>query len=317
MEITIQQAAQRLRQMDRVAILCHRSPDGDTLGSGYALCRALRALGRQAKVLCQDPIPQKLAYLAAGLPQEDFVEEHVVSVDVADEALLGSNLSAYQGQIELAIDHHSGHRPFAGEICLCPDYAAACEILYEILLAMEVPLTPDIASCLYTGLATDTGCFKYPNVTPRTHLAAAALIQAGCDFKGINKVMFDTTSLAALQMEQRVLSGLELYEFGKIALITVTREMMAQTGLGESDLDGITALPRKIEGVQVGVTLKEREDGEYKVSLRTTEPVDASAVCAQFGGGGHARAAGCSFRQSPAQFKPALLKALREALAPR
>lgn len=314
MRLNVQQAAERLLQMNRVVILCHQNPDGDTLGSGYALCRAMAALSKKAKVLCQDPLPPKMSFMAMGLPWEDFSVEHVVSVDVADERLLGDGLASYRGHVELAIDHHAGHRFFGVDTCLYPRCASTCEIVQEIIAAMGIPLTPEMASCLYTGIATDTGCFQYDNVTPHTHRAAAALIQAGCNFKEINRTLFEIKSLAVFKMEQRALDGLELYEGGRIALITVTREMMAETGIGESDLDGIAALSRKIEGVDVGITLKEREDGTYKVSLRTTEAVDAVPICIRFGGGGHARAAGCSFQSTPDQFKPALLQAVREAL---
>lgn len=312
--ITIRQAALRLLDMNRVVILCHRSPDGDTLGSGYALCRALQSLGRQARVACSDPVPAKLTYLAAGVPEEDFPEEHVVSVDIADENLFGSGLEPFKGRVELAIDHHASHRCFAKELCLDGDSASACEVVYEILLAMGIPMTPEIASCLYTGTATDTGCFKYTNVTSHTHRVAAALIEAGCDFKTINKVMFDTKSMAVIGLERAALNGLSLYRNGAIAVITVTREMMAQGGLSEGDLDGIAALPRKIEGVEAGITIKERSENEYKVSLRTSELLDASDICARFGGGGHARAAGCSFDCPPALFLDKLLAALNEAL---
>ncbi|MCI8602314.1 MAG: hypothetical protein HFE45_12125 [Oscillospiraceae bacterium] len=316
-KIKIEEAAARLLKMDQALILCHRNPDGDTMGCGYGLCRALRLMGKQARVACHDPIPGSLAYMADGLEEQAFQEKCIISVDVADAGLLGDSLAHYAGLVDLAIDHHESHRPFAKALCLDGGAAAACEIVYEILLSMGAPITKEVADCLYTGIATDTGCFKYTNVTPHTHRAAAALIEAGCDFGRINKVQFDTKSLALLQLEQKVLAGLEMYEYNRIAVITVTREMLLQSGLRESELYDLAGVPRQIEGVDAGVTIKERGDNDYKISLRTSEALDASAVCARFGGGGHKRAGGCSFSGPLTALKPALLQALREALPQR
>lgn len=311
--ITLAEAASRLLEMDNLTILCHRSPDGDTMGSGHALCRALRDMGKKARVACADPLPRKMAYMAAGMEELSFEEEHVVSVDVADIALLGSLREAYEGRVELAIDHHATHRDFAAELCVIPSFGSACEIVFDLLAEMGAPLTKEIADCLYTGIATDTGCFKYAAVTPLTHRKIAALMEAGADHTAICKVMFDTKSLACFKLESEALSALETHFGGALALIRVTREMMQLGGVTEEDLDSIAALPRKIEGVQIGITVKERE-GEFKVSLRTEETADAAKICSMFGGGGHIRAAGCSFTEPYEVFMPKLLAACGDEL---
>lgn len=311
--ITLRETAKRLLEMDNVTVLCHRSPDGDTMGSGYALCRALRNMGKNARVLCADPIPRKMAYMAAGLKELPFTEQYVISVDVADEALLGTLGDAYAGRVELAIDHHAAHRDFAAELYVEPKSASTCEIIYCLLEEMGASLTPEIASCLYTGVATDTGCFKYSNVTPHTHQTAAALIEAGADHMNICKIMFDTKSLACFKLESQALNALETYHGGAVAIVYVTREMMEQGGVTDEELDGIAALPRKIEGVHIGITVKERP-GEYKISVRTSEQANAADICVLFGGGGHARAAGCSFKETPEQFMPKLLAACEDEL---
>ena len=306
--ISVKEAAARLLAMDNVVILCHKNPDGDTMGSGHALCHALRGMGKNARVACADPLPRKMSYMADGLVELSFEEEHVISIDVADTVLLGSLREVYGDRIELAIDHHATHRDFAKEACVIPHYASACEIAFDLIEELGTPFTREIADCLYTGIATDTGCFKYAAVTPLTHRKIAALMEAGADHVGICKVMFDTKSLACFKLESEALSALEMHFDGKLALINVTREMMALGGVTDEDLDSITALPRKIEGVLCGVTVKEKE-GEYKVSLRTEAPVDAAKICSMFGGGGHIRAAGCSFTEAPEVFMPRLLAA--------
>ena len=158
---------------------------------------------------------------------------------------------------------------------------------------MGTALTAEIADCLYTGLSTDTGCFRYSNVTAETMEIAAKMLRAGANFDTINRVMFETKTRTYLKLEELVLKSLEMYFDGRCALVTITQEMFRKSGSNESECDGIASLPRKIEGVSVGVTLRERTDGTFKVSLRTYAPLDAAKICGNLGGGGHARAAGC------------------------
>lgn len=296
--LTKTQAAEKLLQLDDLLILCHRNPDGDTLGSGFALCRALLNIGKRARVFCQDKIPDKFRYMVPEMPE--FEPKHLISVDVADFALFGDKTEeqiALYGPVELAIDHHPSHRPFAQELYLEGNSASCCEIIWELLNEKKDcwKLDRTIADCLYTGVATDTGCFKFSNTSPRTHRIAAELIEMGADYVTINKVMFDTKTFEELKLERLALDRLWMSEDGKIAVMTITKELMEEAGVDETGLDAITSLPRKIEGVEVGITLKQRGETEFKVSVRTGETTSASDICAHFGGGGHARAAGCQF----------------------
>lgn len=152
-----------------------------------------------------------------------------------------------------------------------------------------------MANCIYTGLCTDTGCFQYSNVTSHTLRVAADMIDLGADAYRINRRMFGTKSKGRIAMEREVLDSLTYAMDGKIALIAVTSEMLARTGALESELDGLSSLPREIEGVQVGITLREKPGG-FKVSLRTVEKIDASQICSAFGGGGHAGQRAALFR---------------------
>lgn len=298
-KIDAARAAAFLREQDNIVLLTHRNPDGDTLGGAFALLRALLTLGKTARVLCNDKIPEKYAYMWAGLPEiSDFTPECTVAVDIADEKLLGAQLQArFAGKIDLCIDHHVSNTQYAKTLFL-EECAATCEMVYAVVSALGCALTPEIADCLYTGLATDTGCFRYTNVTAQTHEITARLLRAGAHFGDINRVMFETTTGTYLKLQELVLKSLELYFDGRCAVITITQEMFRQSGSNESECDGIASLPRKIEGVVVGVTLREREDGTYKVSLRTYAPFDAAKICAALGGGGHARAAGCELKSA-------------------
>ncbi|WBY64403.1 MAG: Bifunctional oligoribonuclease and PAP phosphatase NrnA [Thermocaproicibacter melissae] len=292
---TLERIAEVLRSADCVTILCHQFPDGDTLGSGTALCRGLWKLGKRAVVRCSDPIGSKFAYLFRDLPDDEFEGGLVISVDVADASLLGQPLlSRYEGKIALAVDHHRSRSPFAAETYVDSTAAATCEIIYDLLGLLNVPIDPLIANSLYTGITTDTGCFKYVNTTPHTHRVAAKLMEAGADSVEIDRAMFDTKSRARIEMERRVLDSMRFSKDGRIAVIRITKQMIAETGAVEDDLDGIASIPRCIEGVRIGITLREKDDGTYKVSLRARPPADASVICEQFGGGGHKGAAGCT-----------------------
>lgn len=285
-----------LREWDHILVLSHASPDGDTLGSACALMRGLISLGKQVDFRCADEIPQKFRYLFDGLHLGGFAPRHVMTVDVADTSLLGSLQEEYRTKIELAIDHHGIHRAFTENRWVEPDSAATAEMIW--LLIKELGVTPDkaMADCVYTGISTDTGCFRYRNVMPRTHRIAAETIEAGAEAGDINQKMFETKPLAMVKAELLELDTLEIFCEGKCSMIRVPLSVFEQTGAKPEDMDGsVASLARQVEGVLLGVTLKEKEDGSIKASVRANPPADAAAVCQKFGGGGHTGAAGCSF----------------------
>lgn len=309
------QAASALYEQDRILILTHRNPDGDTLGSGFALWHALAALGKTARVVCDDAIPEKYDYMRGQLQYTDFVPDYVVAVDVADPKLLGASLmEQYGARIDLCIDHHLSNTQYAKALFL-EECAATCELIWAVICAWALPGSKEIADCIFTGLSTDTGCFRYSNVTPKTLEMAAQMLRLGADFAEINRIMFETKTKTYLALEAMVLNSLETFFDGRCAMVTITQEMFQKSGSNESECDGIASLPRKIEGVLVGVTLRERTDGTFKVSLRTYAPIDAAFICGKLGGGGHARAAGCDLDENDLQAdKQKLLAIIEEEL---
>lgn len=313
--INVNEAGALIKQQKKLLILTHRNPDGDTLGCGFALLHAVKKIGISAKVLCCDEIPKKYGYMYEAEDFGDWDDAFIIAVDVADSKLLGPNVfEKYADRVKLCIDHHISNKEYA-ENLLLRDCAAACEIIYDLINSMGIEIDKRIADCLYTGLSTDTGCFLFANVTAKTHLIAADLIEKGADFPEINRVMFETKSKGYFMLESAALGTVETMFGSKCAVITITQEMFASTGTGESDCDGIAGIPRKIEGVLVGVTLRERKDGDFKVSLRSHAPVDCAKICMMLGGGGHARAAGCELRKdSFAQDKAKLLSLIKEEL---
>ena len=306
MKITLNEAAKQCLEQDKFLVLSHRAPDGDTLGSASALCTALHRMGKQVRFACSDEIGKKYEDLFSEIqefttPEEGFAPEWIISVDLADVSLLGDNLAAYADKVDLCIDHHRSNGDFAKYSYVDSTAAATGEIIYDLLGLMKVEMDRKIAACLYTAISTDTGCFQYANTTPRTMRIAADLMEWGADAADINRRMFDTLTRARLELERRALDQLDYFYEGRCVTMEISRSMLEETGAKGSDLDGITSLPRKIEGALVGITIRERKDGGHKLSLRGQPPVDCSAICEEFGGGGHKGAAGCAFDQGTVQ----------------
>lgn len=313
MPIDFEEAVKELKKSENVLVLTHANPDGDTLGSGFALVRILRQLGKKARLINNEKIPEKFSYLYEDLEEEDFTEETVIGVDIADRVLLGKETDEkYGGNVNLIIDHHGTNRMFAEKTYVESDSASCCEIIFLLAKALGVTIDKGIADCLYTGCSTDTGCFRYSNVTARTHEIAAELIRLGADHAAINVKMFETKSFSFIRLQAMALEKLELYFDGRVSFLTVTRKMLGETGARDDEIDALVALSRQIEGVQVGVTFKEKPDGVFKASVRTHEGIDAAAICSAFSGGGHERAAGCSFSVPIEEAKSRMLDELKK-----
>ncbi len=314
-ELNLSGLCKYLKAHDDYIILTHISPDGDTLGSAYALALGLISKGKRAFVVCNDEIPKKYDYFVGKANLKSFDYKTIIAVDVADAKLLGSLYEKYSDKIELNIDHHISNTHYAKKLYLDASASATAECIYDILKYMHVKITPLIATALYTGISTDTGCFKYANVTPKTHKTAAELLKCGIDAAEINRRMFDTKSKNRIELEKMVLETAEFLFDGRCLMLTVTNDMKVKSGCEPSDLEGVAAISRSVEGVLVGISLKQSddEDNEYKVSLRTYPPLDASAICKTLGGGGHVAAAGCTLIGTLEQVKEQIISAVGKA----
>lgn len=315
MKINVEKCAKILREKDNILILTHAHPDGDTLGCGFALCRALLELGKKARVICADEIQKKYAYLMQDLDMPSFDEDYVVAVDVATENLLGSLQDVYGGKIDMCIDHHGSNTDYAKYLLLNADAAAACEIIFKVIKALGVDIDKNIANCLYTGLTTDTGCFRYSSATSNTYRAAAELIDLGADNGKINRIMFETKTKTYAALERMAIEGMQFFCNERICVITVTQDMYKKTGSNEQETEAIAPLTRQTEGVEIGLTIREKPDGTCKCSIRTYESVDASALAACFGGGGHKQASACKFDCGVEEAKQMLVKKGEEMLS--
>ncbi len=312
-EITPAEAARFLLSRDDFCFLTHAFPDGDTLGGAGALCAVTRSLGKRANVYCPDPVPAKFAGLVP--PEMPSRAECLVAVDLADLKLAGEVGARAAGHVALCVDHHISNSRYSERLCCDPGASAACEVIFDIIKCLGVEPDAFTVNALYTGIATDTGCFRYSNTTAKTHRVAADLADLGADVAGINRAMFETKSRGRLELEKAALETMEYFFGGRCAVLSLPLALLNKTGCDAGEIEGITALPRVPEGVLAGVTIREKPPGGvYKVSVRTNAPLSAPEICAEFGGGGHLRAAGCEMRGSLAEVKEALIGAVGRRL---
>jgi phosphoesterase RecJ-like protein len=290
-----------IRRHDSFVLLEHQKPDGDCVGSGLALVQALRALGKQALLVSDDPhpavydfLPGRRFYTRVGyLKPEDFRPEVAIFLDCTDPERAGRGLEFAKDKFWVNIDHHVSNSYFGSVNLVDPEAAATGELVYDIINALEVPVDKDISTCLYVAIVTDTGGFRYQNTTKETHILAAELLDKGVNGSEIFDSVFETRTVSSIMLLARALSTLKLYRGGKIAVVSLTQEMIRASGASSDETEGIIGYPRSISGVEVSLFFKEADEpGKVHVSFRSRSAVDVAAVAQTLGGGGHPRAAG-------------------------
>ena len=334
-----------LSSAENVLILIHVNPDGDCVGSACALAEILRALGKNPTVASPSAIPKRLRFLTEGvnLTEETFTLEEdgetkpdlkradgydlILAVDVASPMQLGGN-SALIGKIGMMLDHHGTGEAFAPNY-IKPDASAAGEIIYEIYTELKrlcvIPALPDAARRMYAAIVSDTGSFKFSNTTKTTHLIAAELVDeinssddGGADTAEVCRSLFGQRTLKELTAQMLAIQNLRFYEDGSLGAVLFTQQMLADAGLTEDEIGNVVDTPRGVEGVLVGISVRQTSSDErmYKVSSRANAEIDCAAVCAVFGGGGHTRAAGCTLEaDSPEEALEKAAEAFGKAVA--
>lgn len=302
--------AELLKKNDNFLIITHHNPDGDTVGSAAALCSALRRGGKTAFVYPNAQVTDKLMpYIQPFFAEEGYVPEYIVAVDTAAENMLADG---FEGSVQLCVDHHPTNTHYAENVFVCPERASCGEIVLEVIKAFRGSVTKREATSLYVAVSTDTGCFQYSNTNAQTFRAAAELMRFGADNVAVNTRFFRMASAARIRLEGLIYSSLRFYRGGKIAVATITLEMMESSGASEDDMDNIASLAGRVEGSALGITIRERDDGTCRFSLRSTSEVNSSDICAVFGGGGHAMAAGCTINGTPEKAREMMLDVIDE-----
>ena len=321
--VTIETLAEWLKARDDIVLLGHVSPDGDAAGSNLALCRALRTMGKRA-VVC---LPGGMPHLYAGLPGADeiiapgdvlpFEPRTALAVDISDTTRLDEKgLALFDGcPFRAALDHHHTNPGFGQLYALDGDAAAAGELVVQLIEALGLSLTKEMAECLFVAISTDSGQFSYANTRPQTFHAAARCAATGIDISGITEALYRTRTLGRTRLMGLVLSGLEISPDGALAWARLTEDMLNRAGATWEDNEGIVNYLREIEGVRLAVLAEER-GSETKFSLRCKAPLNvARDVAAPFGGGGHDLAAGATLHLPMEEALEKVLELARKALA--
>lgn len=308
--MTAQECSQLLLSKNNILIITHTNPDGDTLCSAAALCSALRRTGKRANLFRNPAVTTKyMPHVEKYFAPKSFKSKYIVSVDVATEKMFAEG---FDGAIDLCIDHHPTNSHYAKKELVCPDKAACGEIVLAVIKEMCGGITQEEADLLYIAVTTDTGCFQYLNTNAATFRAAAELLEYGADTGMVNVKFFRKASRARLKLEGMIYSTMGFYRDGKISVAIITNEMLRQAGAGEEDCDDLAGLAGRAEGASVNITIRERDNGSSKVSVRTGRDVSSSDICAVFGGGGHAMAAGCTIDCPPEKARDMLLAVIDE-----
>ena len=311
--LTRNDTADFLLNHDHFAILTHRRPDGDAIGSSAALCRILRKAGKTAHVIRNDEITNRFAWLHEGLTKEAADEADIlITVDVASPGMLPKAFECYADRVTLRIDHHGASTSFT-ELELVDAQAAACaEIIYDLMECMWVEMDADIADAIYVGTSTDTGCFRFANTTSHTFITAAACAAHGAKVYQLNQELFETNTLGRLKIQGWIVENMKVISDGKLAVVAIPKSVEESIGATEDDLDNISSFPRTVAGICMAATLRENKDGEVKLSVRAIPGFDAAKVAGHFGGGGHKGAAGASIRMNLQEAAEAVEKVMLE-----
>ena len=299
----LEKIAEKIRESERIFIFPHKSVDGDCLGSSYALKLALLNMGKQAEVIIEptDSV-NRYTKLLKDATCDKFTPDLMVAVDCGDLERLGTRKEMFETFADTVnIDHHGTNPGYAKLNHVDPDAAAAGELVYKLLIIMGAEITADIAFNLYTAISSDTGSFAYSNTTPQTHEIAGELIKTGINFPYINSYLFATNTLRELKLAEEALKTLETVCNGKIASVTVTKEVIEKYNVQDSELGGLVDYPKSLDTARIALYFKEKDNG-VKVRFRSKGD-DVAKIAVKFGGGGHVRASGCFIEKPLAEVK--------------
>jgi phosphoesterase RecJ-like protein len=297
----VNDVAALLRGAQRITAICHENPDADTLGAAIAIAIAAERMGKQAEVVSGDPPPPFLAFLprVAQVRRAPGLEPDVaVVVDAGDLARTGSVAAEHGDWLTRArianIDHHVSNPGFGIANWVDPTAAATCEMVALLLPELGVALDAELATALLAGIVQDTHTFAHPNATPRTLRVAAELVEAGAELARINRAVYADKPFSTLALWGMMLAGIGQRCDGRIVFASMTAQMLKEVGESATASEGFVDLLGSTKAADVTVLFKQVEEESTRVSVRTTERADAVAITGAFGGGGHARAAGCT-----------------------
>lgn len=312
----LEQIKELIHKAKKILIMTHENPDGDAVGSSLGFMNGLKKLNKEVDVV----IP-KINEMYSFLPGFDGLKTNVnpgdydlcIALDSSDLERLGECKDLFQ-KIEdtIVIDHHITNQNYGDANYVNAVASSTCQNIIVILAALDISIDKDIATCIYSGMLTDTGGFRY-NVQPETFEIAGMLLETGIDISRIYKILFDETTEARTRLLGRAINNLEILENGKVAFTYVTAKDMEELNNKDGDQENIVNYGRNISGVEVSVFLREK-DGKYKVSMRSNEYVDVSVISTMFFGGGHVKAAGFEIAETLEEAKKTILAEVKKQL---
>ncbi len=318
--VTLPQAAQAIRAARSIVMACHVNPDGDALGSMLGLALGLASLKIPLTLLSEDGVPEIYRFLPgqALIQQTTEVEafDLAIVLDSGDLTRVGDHVQPLlrRAPVMIDIDHHV-KTSAPGDIHILDSRAASTsEIVYALLQTLDLAITPEAATCLFTGIITDTGSFRFQNVTPNTLRVAAHLLEAGAPPAYISENVFDNRTYAATKLLGHALSSMENASDGRIVWAQITHQDFLSLGATDEETEGVVNYVRGVRGADVGILFREMANGKIRISLRSHETVNVAQIAQQFGGGGHRMAAGCSLTVPLAEAEQIVVRAVQEAL---
>ncbi|WP_163857833.1 DHH family phosphoesterase [Paenibacillus elgii] len=321
--VQLQAAAGFIREQDDFLVVAHVQPDGDAAGSTFAVAWMLQSLNKRFTLINEGRIPDKFMYMAGPHTVIEYVKDPperkfsaVISVDCADFGRIGLVSECFAQERKLLnIDHHATNDGFGTVNLVRSDAAATVEVLYDLALELNLEFTPELNDCIYTGLLTDTGGFRYSNTTPKVMQIAADMLARGVKGYELAERLLETMTLGQVSLLKRSLNTLSFAHENKVAWLSVTLDDLSATDASSEDMDGLVNYARNVEGVEVGMLFKEKEPGIIKVSFRSGGLADVAALAQKFGGGGHVKAAGCTIRGSMSETVERVVREVGMALA--
>jgi len=319
---SLAEMAAKFRDHQRFAVLSHYRPDGDAIGSTLAVGLALEALGKTVHMLNEDAVPGSLAFLPGTeriqQPATPLDVEVIVAVDCANRERLGSKcleMVAGANRLWINIDHHRSNEGYGDIHYIDAGTPATGQILYDFLSSQGLPLTREIGDNLYVAISTDTGSFQYDSVTAHTYEIGAALMKLGVNVSRLSQETYENFPLRRIELLRGLLNVMQITHGGRVASWALTQELARQVGIAPEDSEGLIDTLRAIQGVIVAVYFEEMADGKIRLSLRSKDKrIDVGHLAAQFGGGGHALAAGIRMRGPLSEVQTTIFAALNEAI---
>lgn len=314
-----EQAKSIVEQSKSIYVVAHVNPDGDAIGSTYSIYYAMKKLGKDVHVIMPE-YSDVFKFLPdiTKICEKDIYEESydlLIALDASDKSRLAISEEAYsRAKNVIMLDHHQISHPYGDARYINDKMSSASEVAFNFIKYLGIKFDEKMATYLYTGIMTDTGSFNYSNTSPDTHIAVAELIEAGADHINVCKKLNDTIKEAKLRLIAKTIDNMEVYNDGKVRYSLVDYNTINSLGLDEEDAEGMTNYLRMVEGTEVGIYVRGKKDGTYKVSMRSIGNVDISKIAIANGGGGHPRAAGFTIYENLNDVKDKILKAVEVML---